>query len=358
MRITSGQATALATSTRVASSVEGVIATMFWTRLKVAAELALVLGLIGTGAGVFARNLWGASDDQTPATETRTVPTRTTAVATDPKQEVGRITDHIKDNYARLRTLSVILQTTHLDRSVTKREEVTYKSPGGLTAHWVRQPFSVRRERVLLRGDDLLREAMGQDGEIWAFHGGVWTQYVPRSHAAWLRLPEQMPGMFPLDPRNIASLEQRGRFVDRLRGDRVLEIGPTQTLDGQPRMAALMEHAFDPGHKERYRCEFDPVRNDLPTRIVVLRDEDKVGIVLDITYQEAIPGAAWFLKKSTCKFFHPELARSPDSEAWRQALIVETRGNLHVNEPIAADAFVVGLPAGTRISDAVQRSID
>jgi hypothetical protein len=138
----------------------------------------------------------------------------------------------------------------------------------------------------------------------------------------------------------------------------VLEIGPTQTLDGQPRMAALMEHAFDQGHKERYRCEFDTARNDLPTRIVVLRDGDKIGIVLDIIYQEAIPGAAWFLKKATYKFFGPELARSPDSEAWRQSLIVEAKGKLHVNEPIAGDAFVVGLPAVTRISDAVQSSID
>jgi hypothetical protein len=128
-----------------------------------------------------------------------------------------------------------------------------------------------------------------------------------------------MPGIPPLDPRNIASLEQRWLFVDRLRGDRVLEIGPTRTPDGQPRVAFLMEHTFDPETRERYRCEFDPARNDLPTRIALLREEDKIGIVLDITYQEVIPGTAWFLEKATCKYFYPELARSPDSEAWKQA---------------------------------------
>ena len=180
---------------------------------------------------------------------------------------------------------------------MTKREEVTNQLPGGGTAHFVREPFSVRRERVLLRGDDLLRESMEEDGEIWSFHDGVWTQYLPKEKMAWLRLPGQMPGISPLDPRNIASLEQRWLFVDRLREDRVLEIGPTRTLDGQPRVAALMEHTFDQGHKERYRCEFDPARNDLPTRIVFLREEDKIGIVLDIAYQEVIPGAAWFLQE-------------------------------------------------------------
>jgi hypothetical protein len=285
-------------------------------------------------------------------------PTRPIAVAaaTDPKEMVGRITNHIMDNYARLHTVSVILQTTHLDRSVTKREEVTFKSPIG-TSHFVRQPSSIRRAKVLLRGDNLLKEAMEDDGEIWSFCGGVWTQYSPKTKMAWLRLPEQMPGISPIDPRNIASLEQRSLFVDRLRGDRVLKIGPMRTSEGQPRVAALMEHAFDQGHKERYRCEFDTARNDLPTRIVVLRDEDKIGIVLDITYQEVIPGAAWFLKRATCKFFDPELARSSDSEAWRLSLIIETMGKVHVNESIATDAFAVKLPRGTRVSDAVHSSL-
>jgi hypothetical protein len=315
--------------------------------------------LVGPWMILSAGDLWAASGDQDQTTEPLTVPSRAIAAASDPKQEVGRIADHIKDNYARLHTLSVLLQTTSLDRSVTKREEVTTHPPKGGTAHFVRQPFSVRRSRVLLRGEDFLRTARDEDGdgEIWAFHNGVWTQYVPKSNAAWLRLPEQMPGLLPLDPRNIASLEQRSLFVDRLRGDRVLDIGPTRTLDGHPRVAALMEHNFGSGHRERYRCEFDIERNDLPTRIVELREEGKIGIVLDITYQEVIPGAAWFFKQATYKFFGREPARSPDSEAWQQAVIVETKGNVHVNEPIAADAFVVALPPGTRVSDATRRAL-
>jgi RNA polymerase sigma factor (sigma-70 family) len=358
MQITSGQATTLATSARVASWVEGVTRTMFLTKLKAAMQLVLILGLIGTGAGVFARNLWEGSEDQGPATEPPTAPARPITVATDPQQVIGRITDHIKDNYARLRAVSVILQTTSLDRSVTKREEVTTKLPNGGMARVVRQPSSVRRERVLLSGDDVLREAMEEDGNIWALHGGVWTQYLPKLNTAWLRLPEQMPGMPPLDPRNIASMEQRWLFVDWLRGDRILEIGPTRPPDGQPRLAALMEHAFDRENKERYRCEFDTARNDLPTRIVVLRDGDKIGIVLDIAYQEVIPGSAWFFKKATCRYFGPEFARSPDSDAWRQATTVETMGKVHVNEPIDTDVFAVKIPGDARVSDAVRSSIE
>jgi hypothetical protein len=87
-------------------------------------------------------------------------------------------------------TVRTILQTTSSDRSVTKREEVTNKMPNGLTVQFVREPFTVWRERISLRGDDLLREKMGEDGQIWSFHGGVWTHYVPKQNAVWLRNKE------------------------------------------------------------------------------------------------------------------------------------------------------------------------
>ena len=118
-----------------------------------------------------------------------------------------------------------------------------------------------------------------------------------------------------------------------------------------------MEHAFDNGHKQRYRCEFDPARNDLPTRIIEFRDQDRIGIVVDITYQEVIPGTAWFLKQATTKYFGRDPARSPDSEAWNQATIVRTMGKVRpVNEAIPDDAFEVALPPDTRVLDAVHGS--
>jgi hypothetical protein len=221
------------------------------TRLKIALAVVLVFVLIGTRADAFAHNPRGAFDTESLPTEIVVVPTRPNEPVTDPTESVARIAGHIKDNYARLHTVRATLQTTSLDRSVTKREEVTFQQPDGGIVHYVRDPS-----------------------------------------------------------------------------------------------------------KERYRCEFDPARNDLPTRIVVFRDEDKIGIVLDISYEEVIPGTAWFFKKATHKFFGPDLARSPDSEAWRQALIVETMGKVIVNRPIPADAFLVRLPEGTRVSDAVHSSHD
>ena len=95
-------------------------------------------------------------------------------------------------------------------------------------------PHSSCESEYCCAGDDLIREPLDPDGQYWSFHGGVYTQYAPQHQTAWLRLLEQMPGISPLDPRNIASLENRSNFVGRLRQDRVLEVGPARTHDGQP----------------------------------------------------------------------------------------------------------------------------
>ena len=342
---------------RITVWAEGVMTTMLLTRLQKAAEVVLVFGLIAVGPGVFAGNVGDDFRERRGSTPgNQPVPARAAAIEVEPRDQVARIADHIRDNYARLRTVRVHLQTTHLDRSVTKREEVTNQLPNGGTVHIVRQPSLVLRERVLLRGDDLLREPLDQDGQYWSFVRGVYTQYAPQHQTAWVRLPEQMPGIGPLDPRNIASRENQSNFVNRLRQDRVLEVGPARTSDGQPRVAALMEHTFEKGHKLRYRCEFDPARNDLPARIVEFRDQDTIGIVVDITYQEVILGTAWFLKQATTKYFGREPARLPDSDTWKQATTVRTMGKVRVNEAIPDDAFEVALPPDTRVLDAVQGS--
>ena len=111
--------------------------------MKMALALTLVIGLIGAGADVVACNIQDASDEPRPTAEIGKTPAKPTAPVTGPKELIGRIADDIRDNYARVRTLRTILQTTSSDRSVTKREEVTNKMPNGLTVQLSgsRSPF-------------------------------------------------------------------------------------------------------------------------------------------------------------------------------------------------------------------------
>ena len=50
---------------------------------------------------------------------------------------------------------------------------------------------------------------------------GLWTQYQPRHAAAWVRRGREMPGMFPVDPRQVGSSDVRRPLVEVLREDTV-----------------------------------------------------------------------------------------------------------------------------------------
>jgi RNA polymerase sigma factor (sigma-70 family) len=357
VELSAGHAAGAVVSGRVVVFMEGVLQSMFWTKLKGAAVLTVALGALISGGVMLARGLEEPTGPPKRGNETVAAPPTDNAPAViDPKVVIHSITDHITANYAQIHALRATLETTNIDRSVTKREEITRTNPNGLTIHMVREPRTVRKERLLLRGKDLLRETIDPpNGGTWSLFDDVWTQYVPEAKTAWIRTTEQMPGIFPLDPRNVASQELRTRFVDQLRDDQVLEAGRTQTTDGTARMSVLLEHTFKGGDKQRYRCEFDPARRDLPTRVVVLH-EGKINLVADIEYREVIPGTAWFLQKSTTKFFYPNYPQSPDSEAWHTALIVELKGDVALNEKIGDEAFAVDLPKGTRVSDSIHTS--
>ena len=260
---------------------------MFSTKLKVAGELVLVLGLVGTGAGVFARSRSEPADDQGPAAAIIT--TTPIAPATDSKELVARITDHINGNYAHSahrandspddKFGSLRDETGRSDQQASQRIDDSF-CPATV--------FRSARARLDERGGPAPGSDGRRRGDLVLPSRSLYAMPTKREGGLAAIRASSMPGMFPLDPRDIASTDVRWLFVDLLRGDRVLEVGQARTLDGQPRMALLMEHAFDPEHKEqRYRCEFDTARNDLPTRIVYLRDEDRIGVVLE---QHLLPG--------------------------------------------------------------------
>ncbi|WP_422928949.1 RNA polymerase sigma factor [Singulisphaera sp. PoT] len=279
-------------SARVSSWVEGVIATMFWTKLKVAVGCGLLLTLIAAGVRGLAMDYREEPLPLKPKAEAPPAQKARPDPKGDPKRVIGQIADHIRDNYARIHSLHTTITTTNRDRSVTKKEESRFTGPDGMYAQVIQYPLKVTRDRLLIRGENLLREPLEDDGHLWSFFGETWTQYVPKHRMDWLKSSDQMASMLCLDPRNIASLEVRRPFLGQLRDDRVLEAGPSRAKDGQPRTSVLLERDQGKGQTESYRCEFDPAKNDHPTRVIVYREGDSIGIVLDIDYQEVIPDSA------------------------------------------------------------------
>ena len=268
-----------------------------------------------------------------------------------------KVLSGITDNYARLHSIEVVLEKTFVDPSVTERQVITKDLPDGARVTTVREPRRVQTERILLRGPDFRSDPVDESGQTWVFHKSIWTQYDAKSKQAWVRRPDQMPGMFPLDPRQFGSLEMRVGLFDRLKALEVLDASQVDGPDGLPRVRVLTEFAESKGVDRRLRWEFDPSRNHVPTSIAYLHDDGTINCNFDIDYQEVLPGSAWFLREATCKLFPNKGAQRGDADGWSTSFTCRTKGEVLVNKTIPDDAFEFALPVGTNVSDAVHSSM-
>jgi peroxiredoxin len=269
---------------------------------------------------------------------------------------LDKVLSGITENYARLNSIQAVIEKTFVDPGVTERQVITSELPGGGTITAVREPRRVQTERVLLRSPDFRCDPVDESGQTWVFHESIWTQYDSKSKQAWVRRPDQMPGLFPLDPRQFGSLEMRVELFDRLKASKVIEATQVDSPEGLPRVRILTEYAAAKGADRRLRWEFDPSRNYLPTSIVYLHDDDSINTIFEIDYQEVLPRSAWFLREATCKCFPTKGAQRGDADGWSSSFTYRTKGEVLVNKAIPDDAFEISLPPGTKVSDAVQTS--
>ena len=325
-------------SVSAATFARGVIPTMFFLKFQpiLLGVGLLIAGLIGVG-------LISAQ----PATAKRADPPagQKAPVRPAPEMTAAQIRDAavkgITDNYAQLKTVAVTVECVALDPTVKQREVTTTVLPGGAVATLVREPRSTHKSKILLRGEEVRCETNTDDGPVvFAFTAGVWTQYHPNDKQAWLRRPDQMPGMYPFDPREAGNTEIRGRLLDRLKDDTLLQVSKRDA-----KVIITMERAT--GRQIRY--ELDPARNHLPTRVCELHDDGSVNVVVDVSYQEVGRGKTWFPKEVTETIYGKPGAKAGDP-GWT-GRTTRTFGKVAVNEPLAADAFKVEIPPETLISD-------
>ena len=146
---------------------------------------------------------------------------------------------------------------------------------------------------------------------------------------AWIRKPEEMPGTFPVDPREIAAIGIHERFVDQLREGKVIETHPVTDSDGRRVIEVLLESSKGRCKGMRCRYRFDPAMNYLPTKVESLADDGSVTVVINIIYQEMIPQSAWFLRRADWAFVST------------QTMTSRTKGNVHIHQKINDGVFTM-----------------
>lgn len=279
------------------------------------------------------------------------------ARASDSPQKVpDAILRGIEANYARIKSVQATVESTMLDFGVTERT-VTTSTNGALTCVVVRQPKTVFLLRLMLHGNDIYRgwSKDGEEQDYLCFFNGVWTQFSAESKMAWRRLPEQMPGLFPIDPRDFGSAEIRERFSDRLRSSKVVEAKKDRHASGVIFARLVMEQE----NGRRWAAEFDASKSFLPAKVEEFRDDGTVVLEMRAEYRQVLkePEAAWFPEAIVRKFFGRPGDKSANASGVTTMLTEAVKGDIRVNQDLPDDVFDKELPAGTRVSDAVNTSV-
>jgi hypothetical protein len=310
------------------------------------ATLVLCAAVVLAG-GTIARSVF-ANGDPKPAPSTEIRP--------DDADVLNKIIARIDANYARMPVLTCKVKMTTIDTTVKEKTVVRARAgdDGEAIADFVVKPQSVQMLDIVIRNRDMRFSGITAGGERYsiAFFDGIWTQYSASNNRADRWFPRQAPGWINMDPRQIGSWEMKKSFVDTLRGWKVRQ---AELLHGGENAARLHVDARQTlkeiGVTARNEYEFDPARNYLPTRIVTHDERGTIQSVMDISYDQVIPRAAWFLKKAVSRSYGREGATSPEDKRFVKMHITETQGEVVLGREIPDSAFQIDLPEGTGIYD-------
>lgn len=288
------------------------------------------------------------------------LPSRGPAEAAQPGRDelVGLVIDAMENYFGPIETAELTVREVVEDATVAQRKVTVHKTPDGRQVRVSRTPRRESYAHVLLgHGDLRVDRARRADGtavfERLARIDGIWTQHVPESGAAWIRRPNGMPGMFPIDPRQVGSQDIRRSLIDVLREDTILSARLTRSPGGEDRVRIVAK----PLQGTPTTYEFSGSVGFLPTRFTTRWPDGSLLQLTDYQYQDVLDGKAKFLKKVTRAFFAQGVTRQPREDQWRQRIIREVTGAIVLNRPVAREAIAITLPPGTRIYDATRSDI-
>ena len=281
------------------------------------------------------------------------------AEANDRSDDLVRmVIDAIRSNYSMIKTADVSISEISEDARVRKLDSSVKRNAHGGEIRITRVPRAEWKVRVVTQGDDMRLDRVPSESgprfgeESRACLNGVWTHYTPGSSAAWIHKTEDLPGMFPEDPRQLGSDDVRRSVIDILREDRLVSAELTKSEAGE----ALVRVVAESNKVVRTTYEFGAKSGFLPVRLMTRWPDGSVLQLVDFEYQDVLDGKAKFLKRLTRRFFAKGATEKPATTGWRQSLVREVEG-LVLNEAIRSERFEIELPPNTRVCDNVRQVI-
>lgn len=274
------------------------------------------------------------------------------------RQLVDMVSCAIGGNYSMIESAKLTMRETALDRSARDSKTTGHHLPDGRTVRIVRQPRSVALLHLLLRGNSFRceRRTGGRaDGNIVEIHGlqdGVWTQYVPSIATGWIRLPDQLPSLFPMDPRESGSADIRRRIEDILKEDRIVQA--SMVHQDKTHWVRIVVKAPEGGITTYH---FSAANRFLPTLFYTQWNDGSLLQLVEISYQPVLGGKALFPRRIRRRFYDKAKTQFPDTTDWRQEMVREVTGQVQCNAHIGENELTVMLPPATRVVNVMRNTI-
>lgn len=271
---------------------------------------------------------------------------------------VRLVADSIRANYSRVRSAHLTVRSVQRDRDQSvSGERVTRLTSGGV-ARIRSAPISERHLTLWLSGDSLRLDREdaaqpGNPGETIVRHDGVWMQHAANIQAAWRRRPEDMPALFPIDPREYGAMDARRTLQQVLSEDKILSAGMAVRDDGQTVARIVTQNS----RAAKTYYEFAASNSYLPTTVKTRWPDGGLLQLVEIRYRSVLAGQALFPEQRVRRFYPPGASGERRAEAWRQELIEQVTGEIELNQPIPASVFEPTLPVGTRVSDNLRLAV-
>jgi hypothetical protein len=267
---------------------------------------------------------------------------------------LGTLKLAIGTNNDRLGGLRATLTQVTADRRVKERTVNRQELPNGGVIESIQEPSRVIRIQLAVAGESVRADYLDDGGAVsrtLAYDGELWTEArissatdAPRP-ALLVRRTDQMPGIYPVDPRLMAGFDIRFPLPGLLSNP-----GATVSalqVAGQPLFRA--ELGIDP--RQRFTVDFASSVDLLPTASTLYHSDGSILRRVDIAYERVLARNACFPKEIRTKFYEAGRATSPESTQYYLEETV-TITDLQLFTPLdGANAVKVAVPPHARLHD-------
>ncbi|MDA0657218.1 MAG: hypothetical protein O3C60_00115 [Planctomycetota bacterium] len=273
-------------------------------------------------------------------------------------QVMRLVIDAFEGNEARIQSVTGVIQEVSKDTSVKEVQVSEVRLSEGRIARITQRPHQDTELQFTLKGPQqkIIRLFKSGDAvrsrEEHLFRDGRWTQYVPSLPAAWINGIHQGPGTFPLDPRQVGSVQVGQTLVDCLRREKLISAELKQDQEGGPTIFMLTSDAVG----EKVTRQFAASCDFLPTRWETHWPDGSVLQSIPYEYESIVDGKARFPRLIRRRFYEKGVARDASSDQWRQQVVRKITIQ-SVNQPIPSETFAIEFSPGTRVTDNVKGAI-